>query len=138
MLKIISMISIMVLATSCATSSKSTMLGMGIGTVVGGGIGAAAGSSQKKAGKGAAIGAAVGAAIGGLAGYSKFNEDKNKKSIVFKNYKTKGKDFNPSMTMPKVRRMWIPDRVEGNKLIRGHFVYIMEESSRWRLDDFRE
>ena len=37
----------------------------------------------------------------------------------------------PSLTMPAVRRMWVPDKIEGNRYEAGHYIYILEKTSQW-------
>lgn len=37
----------------------------------------------------------------------------------------------PSLTSPEVRRMWIPERIEGNKFIEGHYMYVIDKPSVW-------
>ena len=39
----------------------------------------------------------------------------------------------PGLNGPEVRRVWVPDKIEGNKLIKGHFIYIIKKNSTWRL-----
>ena len=40
----------------------------------------------------------------------------------------------PSLTKPKLRSMWVPDQIEGNKYIEGHFIYVIEDSGSWSKD----
>lgn len=39
----------------------------------------------------------------------------------------------PGINGPEVRRVWVPDKIEGNKLIKGHYIYIIKKNSTWRL-----
>ena len=39
----------------------------------------------------------------------------------------------PDLNGPEVRRIWMPDKIEGNKLIKGHFIYVIKKNSTWRL-----
>ena len=40
-------------------------------------------------------------------------------------------DKAPFLTSPEVHRMWVPDRVEGNKYEEGHNVYMIDKQSVW-------
>lgn len=118
---------------ACQTAGKSSFLGAGVGGVIGGGIGAAAGHAQGKAGPGAAIGAAVGAAVGGLAGWLEHKNRGNGKNQSQSPFQSNGEA--PALTMPEVRRVWVPSRIEGNKFIDAHWIYLIDRQSTWRLDD---
>jgi hypothetical protein len=37
----------------------------------------------------------------------------------------------PSLTKPKVRSFVVPDTIEGNKYIKSHRVYILEDPGSW-------
>ena len=37
----------------------------------------------------------------------------------------------PSLTKPKVRTFVVPDTIEGNKYIKSHRVYILEDPGTW-------
>lgn len=37
----------------------------------------------------------------------------------------------PSLTAPKVRRVWVPAKIEGDKYIDGHYMYVIEKTSSW-------
>lgn len=37
----------------------------------------------------------------------------------------------PHLTKPKLRSMWVPDQIEGNKYIEGHYIYIIEDPGSW-------
>ncbi len=46
----------------------------------------------------------------------------------------KGLDTDPKpplVTMPEVRKLWVPDKIEGNKFETGHYIYILEKTSTW-------
>ncbi len=118
----------------CATSRDSTLLGMGVGGAVGAGFGAAAGQPTGKSRQGAAIGAGVGAAIGGLAGYMEHKKSGN--GLLQSQFDTRsdGSDA-PAVTIPEVRRVWVPDQIENDQYIEGHFIYVIDKPSRWRLND---
>lgn len=47
--------------------------------------------------------------------------------------KSKGKDDDPpSLTSPQTRRMWIPDKIEGEQYIKGHYIYYIEKGAQWK------
>ncbi len=37
----------------------------------------------------------------------------------------------PRLTRPDVTRVWVPDQIEGNTYIIGHWKYIIENNSAW-------
>jgi hypothetical protein len=37
----------------------------------------------------------------------------------------------PSLTMPKVRKVWVPDKIESDKYIEGHWMWVLERTSTW-------
>lgn len=51
------------------------------------------------------------------------------------NIKTKdtlSKEANvPSLTSPEVRRIWVPEKIDGNKFIKGHYMYVIDKPSVW-------
>ncbi len=112
------------LLTSCATSTKSTFLGAAIG----GSIGAAMGQSQSRNSEETAIGAAVGIGLGSLLGYLSY-EDKLKKKDSDKNENPE--EVIPFLTKPKIRSYIVPDSIEGNKFIKSHRVFILEDPGSW-------
>ena len=46
---------------------------------------------------------------------------------------TSNKDSNksPSLTAPKVSKVWVPEKIEGDKFIEGHFMWILEKTTSW-------
>lgn len=56
-----------------------------------------------------------------------------KKAFVVADNKKKGdkKENLPSITTPDVRRIWIPERIDGNRFIEGHYMYVIERGSVW-------
>jgi hypothetical protein len=128
-------VTVLPLIISCSTATKSTLLGTGIGIVGGALLGSAINQngSHDDQNKGTFIGAALGGAAGGLIGYSGYKQaEKNEAvKIHFEPAKTDSKA--PQLTMPQVRRVWVPDRVieGGTKFENGHFIYILERPSTW-------
>ena len=45
---------------------------------------------------------------------------------------TNGSALNaPLLTSPKVRRVWVPAKIEGEKYIDGHYMFVIEKTSGW-------
>jgi hypothetical protein len=42
------------------------------------------------------------------------------------------KSVYPELTQPKLRSIWVPDKIEGNRYIKGHTIYIIEEQETWK------
>ena len=120
------MISFLLLLNGCATVGKSLMLGAAVGGLAGGAVG----QNQNPEG-GAAVGAVVGAGIGSLISYLAFKEKMAKPTSD----KPKPlEDEFPFLTKPKLRSIWVPDKIEGNQYIKGHYIYIIEDPGTWSKD----
>lgn len=118
------------LLNACSTAPKSILMGAVIGSVAGVGLGQA----QSQNPDGAAIGALVGAGLGSLIGYTAFN-DKQKKSVNSDSLKKEISDeLEPSLTRPKVRSYVVPDTIDGNKFIKSHRIFILENPGEWSKD----
>lgn len=128
---LVSLLTLTLLSSSCATSQDSIFFGMTTGAAIGGGFGAAVGHSDHNELRAGAVGLVSGAIIGGLLGYLTHKDQAYKAT---RNELPRDKVSTPSLTKPVVRRVWVPDKVEGEKLVRGHWVYILEKSSGWRDD----
>lgn len=37
----------------------------------------------------------------------------------------------PALTSPKVRKVWVPEKIEGEKYIEGHYMWILEKTTSW-------
>lgn len=37
----------------------------------------------------------------------------------------------PFLTTPKVRKIWVPEKIENDKFIEGHYMWILEKTSSW-------
>lgn len=37
----------------------------------------------------------------------------------------------PSLTTPKVRKVWVPEKIEGDKFIEGHWMWVLERTTTW-------
>lgn len=121
-----SFLSILILS-GCASVEKSSILGAVIGGAAGGLIGNSAGNGRSET---TLIGVAVGAGLGTLIGSSAYKDQKKKeqeKALQANPFDSKS----PSLTAPKVRRVWVPARIEGDRYIDGHYMYVIEKTSTW-------
>ena len=37
----------------------------------------------------------------------------------------------PKLLSPKVRKVWIPSKIEGDKYFDGHYMYVIEKQTTW-------
>jgi hypothetical protein len=134
--RLIAILTATCLFSACATSRDSTLAGLGVGAALGAGAGAAVGQPNGNELRAGAIGAVSGAALGALMGYLAHKEDERRAAAR----PAPGEDGPlPALTKPVVRRVWVPDRVENNQLIRGHFIYLIEKQSEWtKTDDSKQ
>jgi len=116
-----------VLASACATPSRSIFLGAGSGAVAGGGVGLAIGQNAT----GAVIGAASGALAGGVLGYLLH---RGKESAPGASSMTDAEKY-PFLTRPEVRTIWVPDAIEGDRYIERHRVFVIQKNSSWSKDN---
>lgn len=116
------------LLNACATATRSSILGAAIGGAAGGLVGQA----QSQNSQGTVTGAVIGAGLGGLIGFLSHKE--KKESGAKTDTSNKVEDEFPSLIRPKLRSMWVPDTIEGNKYIKGHFIYIIEDAGSWSKD----
>lgn len=121
------MISLTLILNGCATTTKSVLMG----AVVGGLAGGAIGQTQSQNSQGTMVGLAVGAGIGSLIGYFAY-KDKSRKTFADTNIKDI--DEIPFLTKPKIRSVIVPDTIEGNKYIKSHKVYILDDAGNWSKD----
>lgn len=115
------------MATACSTSPKSILAG----GISGGVSGALIGQQQSGNSEGTAIGALIGAGIGSLIGYLSYNEKQKKEISKQPLEKELPEDWTPFITKPKIRSYIVPDTIEGNKFIKSHRVFILEDGSQW-------
>jgi hypothetical protein len=115
---------------SCATMRDSILTGAAVGGATGALVGNAAGQNTGEAEKGTLTGAAIGIAVGGLVGYLS-HKGKEKKEQSKVSSEPNGDADIPFLRAPSVRRYWQPDKIDGRKFIKGHFVYEIEENSTW-------
>ena len=112
----------------CATMKDSMLMGASMGAATGGAVGNV--SSQHSA-KGTAIGALVGAGLGAAFGYLGHKDKVAKERKLHLLQKTTKYPKPPRLSDPKYRSLWVPDKIEGDRYIEGHRVYIIEESGKW-------
>jgi hypothetical protein len=55
---------------------------------------------------------------------NKSNDSKNSSS-------NKDELKSPTLTAPKVRKIWVPEKIEGDKFIEGHYMWILEKTTSW-------
>ncbi len=129
------------LVSSCSTMTRSLSLGAASGATAGTFVGAAIVRKDKP--KSAVKGALVGGFLGAVASYFvhqglKKRDEKTRKTLLFnlesfgitEPKKTESGD-NPTLTKPVVDSQWVETRIEGNKLIQGHKVWIIKENPKW-------
>jgi hypothetical protein len=111
--------------TSCSTASKSMLFGATVGSLVTTGIS----MSSKGMNRSEQLGLVMaGTALGTAAGYLDYDQKYVKPKLRTSSFDASGA---PSPLPPTVRRLVIPDRVEGNRLIKSHEVFIIEQPSTW-------
>lgn len=54
-----------------------------------------------------------------------------KKSNNDSNQSNSNNDKSPSLTSPKVRKVWVPEKIEGEKYIEGHWMWVLERTTTW-------
>ncbi len=114
--------------SGCASMEKSILLGSAAGGALGTGIGLGA---EKSAGS-ALIGLGIGAIVGGVMGYATHSERDSKRAQWLTPAATKEfKDKVPGMSTPEVRRVWVPEKIEGNKYVEGHYIYVIDRGAQW-------
>ena len=125
----------------CSTITRSISLGATTGAATGTLMGAAM-VKQDKA-KSSAKGALVTGIVGAIAGYFIHHllakrDEKARKELLFNlesfgiTESKKGQTgANPMLTKPQVDSQWVETRIEGNKLIEAHRVWIIKENPKW-------
>lgn len=129
MKKILVLVLIASLMTGCASMKESLITGVSVGVVSGAALGNAHGSGRsrdKSTRNGAIIGALLGAGFSYLA-----HKDKKKKLHKVQQSQIGKNNDTPLLTQPKVKRVWVEDKVNGKRFIKGHWEYIIEEQSSW-------
>ena len=44
---------------------------------------------------------------------------------------TNKENKSPSLTIPKVNKVWVPEKIEGDKFIEGHWMWVLERTTTW-------
>ncbi|USN48494.1 MAG: hypothetical protein H6626_05225 [Pseudobdellovibrionaceae bacterium] len=131
MKNLIILLTLLSLLPGCASLKDSLITGAAVGAASGGLMGNAHSRGHerhKNTNKGLLIGAALGAGIGYLA----YKTNKNKKAKEQKQkLLTSSKETIPLLTRPKIKRVWVEDKIQGKRFIRGHWEYVIEEQSTW-------
>lgn len=121
---------LVVALTGCSTLRKSVLAGAGGGAVTGGVIG---GMTSHGDANGVALGVVSGALLGSLIGYVSHKKSETSTSLT-QSTQVEEKQKVPSFIAPKVKTLWIPDKIDGNKYIRGHEVYILDQPASWQKE----
>ncbi|MBF0299781.1 MAG: hypothetical protein HQK51_13735 [Oligoflexia bacterium] len=133
------------LFTSCSTIERTVSLGVLTGATTGGLIAPSFVHKDKK--NALLIGALIGSVVGGIGGYithKKLEErdEKIKKEMLLnldKHNLNSGPELlqlptgpkAPSVLNPKVERVWVEPRIEGNKYLEGYFTWVIIDAARW-------
>ncbi len=56
------------------------------------------------------------------------NKDKEANSVINNNSLN---DKTPFLTAPKVTKIWIPEKIENEKFIEGHWMWVIERGTNW-------
>ncbi len=135
-------LTIALLLASCSTMRKTLVAGAAVGATTGTFAGATAARKDKKeaALKGALIGGLLGAVMGWFTHKRLEKRDyKTRRELLLKlerlgspskKLQSQG-DLGPSLSEPVVDSEWRDARIEGNKLIEGHRVWIIKENPQW-------
>lgn len=116
------------LLNACSTAPKSILMG----AVAGGAAGAGLGQAQSQNSGGTAVGALIGAGLGSLFGYLVFTDKQKKEANANADAKKESpEELVPFLTRPKIRSYIVPDTIEGNKFIKSHRVFILEDPGSW-------
>lgn len=129
-MKKLNLILVTLFACSCSTLGKS----IGLGSALGGTAGALIGNSEGKGShrdKSTLQGAAIGSALGALIGLAGYQGNKEKLGAKSPEREMGLEPKAPSLTAPKVRRVFVPARIEGERYIEGHYMYVIEKTSTW-------
>lgn len=114
--------------TACSSLPKGTLLGAGIGLGIGGAV---SNNQEDNSQKNTSL--AVGALIGGAIGYY-LSDERIKKERELK-ASPNVKDIAPKLNRPEVRRVWVPDQIQGDEYVSGHWKYLIEKNAVWSKED---
>jgi len=122
---------LLLLLSGCASTRDSILLGAGMGAIAGGSVANLATNHSRE---GTGIGAITGASFGALLGYLGHKENERKDRAIGAATRSSEKPKAPRLTAPSYRSIWVPDKIEGDRYIEGHRVFIIEESGKWTND----
>lgn len=128
-MKMLTLIILSIYLSACASVERSTILGAVLGGTIGGLIGNSNGHDGRRE-QSTLVGAAIGTGLGSLIGYSSYKEEQKKqREQTLKQNPLESRT--PFLTAPKVRRVWVPAKIEGDKYVDGHYMYVIEKTSTW-------
>ncbi len=122
------------LLTSCSTLKSYPIIGGSIGASVGALSGTMIGSQYRKPITGSLVGASTGALLGILTGSLLIPNEKKVEQVPTQKELTLNITDTPSILKPEVKRINVPDKIEGNKYIKSHDVYILEKGTSWGME----
>lgn len=128
------------LLTSCSTLQKSMLTGGAIGAGAGL-VGSVAGNYDGRSTAIITATTTIGGALLGLIVHKIVEHNNQSDKDLGSKKKLIPKDTNdevPSLSTPEVRRIWVPDSIEGENFIKGHWKYVIEKQSEWRNSDDKE
>lgn len=130
---LITITTVTTLLMGCSTMRDSLLLGGTMGAAAGGLVGNQASNHDAK---GTAIGAATGAAFGALFGYLGHKEEKRKEQErqAQANALKGSKPKYPSVSTPEVRAIWVPDKIENDQFVSGHYIYVIDKPATFRQE----
>lgn len=118
--------------SGCATMKDSMLVGGAVGATAGGFVGNQASNHDAK---GTAIGALIGAATGTLFGYLGHKDQKRREEERQAQLNAiQGKPKYPSVSTPQVRAVWVPDKIENDQFISGHYIYVIDKPATFRKE----
>ena len=139
--KLLTILATVFLSQGCSTLKRSLVAGALAGATTGVFAGAMARPTGKKdnAAKGALVGGALGLAAGWFVHEKAQRRDERTRRELLLNLEKFGVGGvpkadgggNPALAKPVVDSEWVETRVEGNKLIEAHRVWVIKENSRW-------
>jgi hypothetical protein len=101
-----------------------------IGGVLGAGLGTALGHQVDGTDQSRIIGAIIGAGLGALITSTAGKSSADRPPLK----PTNSEEEFPQVSSPRLRSIWIPDKIEGNKYIKGHQIYIIEDPGTWKKE----
>ena len=110
--------------TACSSTKDALLLGSGIGITGGALVGQAAGQDTKST----LIGAGIGILTGGL--FSYLAQKSHEEKLLATNPQPAAMEP-PRLSNPDVKRIWIPERIDGTRFEAGHWMYVIDKPVSW-------